>query len=86
MRREVSEGVCVVIGLASADGTLPRIRVKPLAPPASPIPLTISWRKNDPRAEVIEFIALARAVADAIDAPWLASEQPATKLWVQTSD
>jgi DNA-binding transcriptional LysR family regulator len=86
MLREVSEGVCVVIGLASADGTLPRTRVKPLAPPASPIPLTISWRKNDPRAEVTEFIELAHVVADAIDAPWLTSEQPVPELRVQTSD
>jgi hypothetical protein len=62
----------VVIGLASADRTTPRTRVKPLAPPASPIPLTISWRTGDPRPEVSEFVALARTVADAIDAPWLA--------------
>ena len=73
MFREVSEGICVVIGLASADGTLGHTRVRPLASPASPIPLTISWRSGEPRGDVAVFVEVARAVADAIEAPWLAS-------------
>jgi DNA-binding transcriptional LysR family regulator len=71
MLREISEGICVVIGLASADRTLPGTRVRPLASPARPIPLTISWRQGDTRPAVVKLIELARAAAGALDAPWV---------------
>jgi DNA-binding transcriptional LysR family regulator len=73
MRREIDEGVCVVIGLASADGTLEGIKVVPLAPPASPIPLSISWRSGEARPEVMTFIELTREVAGDIQEEWLAA-------------
>jgi DNA-binding transcriptional LysR family regulator len=71
MRREILEGVCVVIGLASADGTLDGVRVAPLGPPAAPVPLSMSWRPSGTREEVAGFVALAREVAGAIDEEWL---------------
>lgn len=71
MRREILDGVCVVIGLASADGTLDGVRVVPLGAPAAPVPLSVSWRPGETRAEVAAFVALAREVAGAIDEDWL---------------
>lgn len=73
MRREIDEGTAVVIGLASADGALDGIRVLPLASPASPIPLSVSWRAGEARAEVVSFLELAREVAHLIDEPWLSA-------------
>jgi DNA-binding transcriptional LysR family regulator len=72
MRLEILEDRCVVIGLASADGTLEGVRVLPLAAPASPIPLTLSWRSGETRREVRAFIELTRKVASELVEPWVA--------------
>jgi DNA-binding transcriptional LysR family regulator len=73
MRREILAGECVVIGLASARDTLPDVTVVPLAQPATAIPVTVSWRTGDMRADVRAFVELTRAVAEQLDEPWLAA-------------
>jgi DNA-binding transcriptional LysR family regulator len=76
MRREILDGACVVIGLTSAEGTLEGVRIAPLAPPASPIPLSVTWRSGETRAEVMTFVELVREVAREVDEPWLAASPP----------
>jgi LysR family transcriptional regulator, hydrogen peroxide-inducible genes activator len=73
MRRQILENECVVIGLASARDTLPDVTVVPLAQPATPIPITVSWRTGDTRADVRAFVELARTVVEQVDETWLAA-------------
>jgi DNA-binding transcriptional LysR family regulator len=75
MQREIEQDLCVVIGLASADGTLPGTTVRPLGPPATAVPLTISWKSGSQRVELEAFLELARSVVGALDEPWLAAQQ-----------
>jgi DNA-binding transcriptional LysR family regulator len=76
MRREILEGVCVVIGLASARDTLADVTVVPLAEPATPIPVSVAWRAGETREDLWTFIELARAVAGGIAEPWRTSVDP----------
>jgi LysR family hydrogen peroxide-inducible transcriptional activator len=72
MRRQILENECVVIGLASARDTLPDVTVVPLAQPTTPIPVTMSWRTSETRADVHAFVELAHTVAEQLDEPWQA--------------
>jgi DNA-binding transcriptional LysR family regulator len=61
--REIASGVSVRLGFATA---VPHtgITVIPLSAEARPQPLTLAWRSEDDRPEILGLVELARHVAD----------------------
>jgi DNA-binding transcriptional LysR family regulator len=61
--REISSGMYVVIGYATASTVFPGIAVVPISREARPIPVALAWQSGDDRQPVGELLALAREIA-----------------------
>jgi DNA-binding transcriptional LysR family regulator len=79
LAEDVATGSYVVIEAPSAIPVHNNIVAVPLAPPVSPIPVTVTWRQNDERPSVTSFIDALRLTLPPCSLPASERRAPSCK-------